>query len=182
MFYHENTLHLITKNWVGDYAVHYTLPAVPGSHVAQRQDSLFTGGFLITAADMGAEDMVLLTAYNRTGSCAFFIIYGFQAVNSLFDTGNKRRINLPSALQIGQLEGVCFINGIRGAMGSERFRRASVFDIPQNIRRFTTLQWVIDHYKRNSKTFAEEGMMRYNTEWDGFEYFDGKQWVLLGGG
>jgi hypothetical protein len=180
MFYHENTLHLITKNWVGDYAVHYTLPAVAGTHVAERQDSLFTGGFMITAADMGADDMVLLTAYNRTGSCAFFLIYGFGGINSLFDTGNKRRINLPSAFQIAQLEGVCFINGIRGAIGSERFR-ASVFDIPQNIRRFNTFQWVVDHYKRNSKTFAAEGMMRYNTELDAFEYFDGKQWVLLGG-
>lgn len=180
MFFHQGKLHLITKNWVGDFSVHYTIPSASGTYMAERHDSLFTAGFMITAADIGAEDQILLTAYNRSGACSFFLIYGFDNALTLFETGNKRRINLPSAVQMGQLEAVCFINGIRGAIGSERFR-FSVFDIPQNVKRFTTNQWTLDHYKRNSLQFAEAGMLRFNSETDTFEYFDGTTWISLSG-
>lgn len=176
MFFHRGRLHLVTKNWVGDYSVHYSLPAQAGVQVAQRHDSLNTAGFLITGADIGAEDQLMLTAYNKSGSCVLYLVYGFDSSSSYFETGNKRKINLPSSITIGQLESVCYINGIHGAFGSERFKVA-IFDIPQNIRRFTTNQWVVDHYKHNSPNFAETGMMRYNSETDEFEYFNGVQWI-----
>ncbi|MCU0402980.1 MAG: hypothetical protein MUE99_00395 [Chitinophagaceae bacterium] len=178
MFFHRDSLHVITKNWVGDYSVHYSIPTDSGVHVAVRHDSLATNGFLITAADVGADDQLILTAYNRSGSCVFYLIYGFDKSINFFETGNKRRINLPSSLNLGQLESVCFINGIRGAIGSERFI-FSVINVSENIRRFTTQQWVFDHYKRNSPAFAEPGMLRYNTESQTFEYFDGIQWLNI---
>lgn len=179
-FCHGQKLHLITKNWVGNYAVHYTLPVDSGTHVAIRQDSLFTSGFMITGADVGAQDQILLTSYTKGGSCAFFLVYGFSDSLHFLKSGNVRRIQLPSAAQIGQLEAVCYINGIRGAIGSERFRFQTFVNVPQNIRRFSTFPWVIDHYKHNTPNFAEEGMMRYNQTFDGFEYFNGKAWIPLG--
>jgi hypothetical protein len=177
-FFHREKLHLITKNWLGDYSVHYSIPLLPGTWVANRHDSLFTGGFLITGADVGAEDEILLTAYNSSGSGAFFLIYGFDSSVHFFNTGNKRRINLPSAIGIGQLEAICFINGIRGAIGSERFQ-VSVITVNQNMRRFTTSQWITGHYERNSPQFAEPGMIRYNNELNAFEYFNGSVWLTL---
>ncbi len=178
MFFHRGRLHLVTKNWIGNYSVHYSLPTLPGTYSATRHDSLNTAGFLITGADIGAEDQIMLTAYNAGGACTMYLIYGFDTSANYFQTGNKRRINLPSSLSIGQLESVCYINGIRGAMGSEKFQ-VSIINVAQNIRRFTTNQWVIDHYKHNSPVFAEAGMMRFNAETDTFEYYNGYQWLAI---
>jgi hypothetical protein len=178
MFFHRDSLHLITKNWIGNFSVHYSLPIIPGTYSATRHDSLNTAGFLITGADIGAEDQIMLTAYNSGGACILYLIYGFDTSNYYFETGNKRRINLPSSLSIGQLESVCYINGIRGAIGSEKFQ-VNIFNVAQNMRRFTTHQWVIDHYMNNSPSFAEAGMMRFNAETDTFEYYNGFQWLVV---
>ncbi len=180
MFFHRGRLHLFTKNWIGNFSVHYSLPILPGTYAATRHDSLQTGEFMITAADIGAEDQLILTSYSRAGSCSFFMVYGFDGSPDYFNTGNKRRISLPSSLQIGQLEAVCYINGIRGATGSEKFQ-VSIFNVEQNTRRFTTQQWVLDHYKHNTVSYAEPGMMRYNSETNAFEYFDGISWQILEG-
>jgi hypothetical protein len=180
MFFHRDSLHLFTKNWIGNYSVHYTLPAVPGTWLATRQDSLKTDGYLLTGADIGAEDQFVFSAYsNASGACVLYLIYGFDASVYYFNTGNKRQVQLPSSLQIGQLEAICYINGIRGAMGSERFI-VSIFDITQNIRRFTTNQWVTDHYMHNVMPVPDAGSMRYNSETNRFEYFDGKDWQVIG--
>lgn len=179
MFFHRDSLHLFTKNWIGNYSVHYTLPATPGTWLATRQDSINTAGYLLTGADIGAEDQFMLSAYNASGACVLFLIYGFDSTINYFESGNKRQIQLPSSLQIGQLEAICYINGIRGAMGSERFI-VSIFDITQNIRRFTTNQWVTDHYMHNVMPVPDAGSMRYNSETSRFEYFDGKDWQVIG--
>ncbi len=180
MFFHRDSLHLFTKNWIGNYSVHYTLPAIPGNWLATRQDSLNTEGYLLTGADIGAEDQFILSAYNRTGSCQVYLIYGFDTSVHYFQTGNKRKILLPSSLQIGQLEAVCYINGIRGAMGSERFIPLPFIIVDQNMRRFTTQQWVTNHYQHNVLPVPNAGSMRYNSETDQFEYFDGKDWQVIG--
>lgn len=182
MFFHRDSLHLFTKNWIGNYSVHYTLPAVPGTWLASRQDSLNTGGYLITGADIGAEDQFILSSYNFNllGASQLFLIYGFDSTVNYFDKGNKRKFQITGgATQIGQLEAICFINGIRGALGSERFTQ-SIFDVTQNIRRFTTNQWVTDHYMHNVLPVPDPGSMRYNSETDSFEYFDGKDWQVIG--
>ena len=44
-------LHLFTKNWIGNYSVHYKLPLQAGTYTAEKLDSLNTGGLLITGAD-----------------------------------------------------------------------------------------------------------------------------------
>ena len=180
MFFHRDSLHLFTKNWIGNYSVHYTVPAIPGTWLATRQDSLNTGGYLITGADIGAEDQFILSAYNLSllGASQIILIYGFDSTVFYFNTGNKRIIQIPGALQIGQLEAICYINGIRGAMGSERFKQL-IFDVTQNLRRFTTNQWVTDHYQHNVLPLPESGSMRYNAEIDSFEYFDGKDWRVI---
>lgn len=180
LLFHRGKLHLITKNWIGNYSVHYSLPIVPGTWVASRHDSLFTGGFLITGGDSGADDEIMLTAYNASGSCALFLVYGFDNGIHYFNSGNKRRINLPGAISIGQLEAICFINGIRGALASERFQ-VSFINVQQNMRRFTSGQWISDHYRRNSTMFAEPGMFRYNIDVHAFEYFNGVIWITIDG-
>jgi hypothetical protein len=180
MFFHKGRLHLFTKNWVGNFSVHYSLPPLEGSYTATRHDSLNTSGLLITAADIGAEDQIIFSAYSKGGVCSFFMVYGFDTGTNYFTTGNKRMITLPSSLQIGQLEAVCYINGIRGATGSERFK-VGIFDITQNTMRFTTDQWLLDHYKHNVTEVAEPGMMRYNSEVAKFEFFNGITWQVLNG-
>lgn len=180
MFFHRGRLHLVTKNWIGNYSVHYSVPPLAGSYTATRHDSLNTAGLLVTGADIGADDQLMMTAYTRAGACAFLLIYGFDGGTEYFKSGNKRIINLPSSTQIGQIEAICYINGIRGATGSEQFN-LGFFNVSQNTRRFSTDQWVIDHYRHNIIQLAEPGMIRYNAESDQFEFFDGMTWHLLSG-
>jgi hypothetical protein len=185
MFFHRDSLHLFTKNWIGNFSVHYTVPATPGTWLASRQDSLNTAGFVITGAGIGAEDQFMLSAYNPVpaafGASQLILVYGFDASVNYFNTGNKRQIQISGgALQIGQLEAICYINGIRGAIGSEKFSPNNFINVPQNIRRFTTNQWVTDHYIHNVMPVPDAGSMRYNSETDSFEYFDGKDWQVIG--
>ena len=144
MFYDDGMLHLVTKNWIGDYAVHYTLPVARGIQIAARVDSIHTSGFLITAADKIYDDVIILTAYNPSGSCRLYLVYGFKNETEYFTWGNKRVIDIPAANITGQLEAICFLGNRYIAIGSERFR-FSAFDVLQNFRKFSIRQWINDH-------------------------------------
>jgi hypothetical protein len=169
-------LHLFTKNWIGNYSVHYSVPLDAGTYTAVRLDSLNTNGILITGADAGAHDELLLTGYSKTLSCAFYLIYGYDNTDLFFNTGNKRQIQLPSVLTSGQLESVCFVNGTHGFIANE-FQ--STFNVSNKLHSFTTTQWIIDSYKQNPPRLGEPGMLRYNTTLDKYEVFTGSVWEPL---
>ncbi|CAN5694602.1 hypothetical protein BH10BAC3_BH10BAC3_03540 [soil metagenome] len=170
-------LHLFTKNWTGNFSVHYSLPLQAGNYAAKRLDSLNTGGLLITGADAGAYDELLFTAYSKTGSCAIYLIYGYDTSNLFFNTGNKRQIQLPGVLTSGQLEAVCFVNATHGFLANEKFTQ-SIFTVTNKLRSFTTTQWIIDYYK-NNPLLSEKGMLRYNSTTDKYEVFTGMGWDAL---
>lgn len=170
-------IHLFTKNWTGNYSVHYALPPEPGTYTAQRLDSINTNGFLLTGAGAGAYDEILFTAYNRSGSCAFYLVYGFNDTDYFFNSGNKRQILLPNVLTSGQVESVCFVNGVHGFIANEFFTQ-SIFNVSNKLNRFSTTQWILDYYKHNPR-LAEKGMLRFNTSTDKYEVFTGTGWEDL---
>lgn len=171
-------LHLFTKNWVGDYTVHYSLPLTPGTYPATRIDSFNTGGILITAADAGAHDEIIFTGYSKGGECAILLLYGYNNTDTFFNSGNKRMIPLPNVLTSGQVESVCFVNGTHGFIANEYFSK-SIFTVSNKLKTFTTTQWIIDYYQHNPPKLATEGMLRYNSELDKYEVFTGVEWEFL---
>ncbi|MFK8164967.1 MAG: hypothetical protein AB8H12_21145 [Lewinella sp.] len=69
MIYHEEQLHLFTKDQLFGkgryYTYHYRLPATPGSYVAELVDSLYLPRRVVTAAALDAKrGELVLTAYN----------------------------------------------------------------------------------------------------------------------
>jgi hypothetical protein len=63
----------------------------------------------------------------------------------LFFNGNKRRIDLPDALSMGQAEGLCFKNAFTGYISNEKLS-VNVGGVPitirQRLRYFDMRQWV----------------------------------------
>lgn len=148
MFFYKEQLHLITKNWIGDFSVHYVLPAQPGSYRAKRLDSLFTGGFMVTGADITKDDAILLTAYNRSGACRIILIFGIESRIDFFKKAHKRFLELPSGYFIGQLEAICIRNDFDVMLGSERILLPTGV-VPQNFRPLSIEKWVAAYYRRN---------------------------------
>ena len=179
MVYHRGQLHLFTKNWVGSHSVHYVLPTDTGFFMAQRLDSLNTGGYRLTAAASGAHDLLAFTGYTSNGNCALFLVYGFDSSAYFFNTGCKRRINLPTVLTMGQLEAICFFNATRGWMAGERFSQGFI-TVSQRIRRFSTLSFILDYYRQNAPMLPAAGSLRYNSTLDCYEVFTGDDWDCLG--
>jgi hypothetical protein len=173
----RDSIHLFSKNWVDSFAVHYVLSPKAGTQIAERLDSLDTGGYMLTGADAGAWDEILFTSYNQSGDCSLFLLYGFDSTNNFFTTGNKRQIQLPGVLTSGQVESVCFVNGIHGFIANEYFTKF-IFNVSNNLRRFSTKEWIIDYY-RNKPSLAEKGMLRYNSSTAKYEVFSGADWEPL---
>ncbi|RMF24832.1 MAG: T9SS C-terminal target domain-containing protein [Bacteroidetes bacterium] len=103
-FYHDDSLHLFSKNWLDGRTRHYTLPAQPGQHLALLQDSLDVGG-LLTAAHRLEDGTILLLGYDLDALEAFLYLLFDYPPGRIF-AGNKRRISLGSLLLTGQTEGI----------------------------------------------------------------------------
>ena len=107
MFFAHDSLHLFTKDWADFKTRYYTVPAAPGSYVAHLKATFDANG-LITAADINpAGTVAALLGYDTRNGAAFaWLLSDFK--NTAFLGGNKRRIELPGVLQVGQVEGLAF--------------------------------------------------------------------------
>jgi hypothetical protein len=183
--YNRGKLHLITKNWLSSDAVHYVLPTAPGTYLAERFDSINTGGVKITGADFGAFDELILIGYEITGfaNCALFLDYGFDGSYFYFNTGCKRRLNISNALSNGQVEGICFENALKGYISNERFNPNAFLNVPPRIYTFDITARIKEYYEHNQLSLTEippqTGMIRLNSDTKKTEGYDGTHWVIL---
>lgn len=103
-----DSLHLFTKNWVSQNTRHYVMPDFPGQHPALLRDSLETGGLVTGASRNASGDGIVLCGYVNQGfgfwTCFAWLLWD-HAPHAPF-SGNKRRIELGTALQLGQMEAV----------------------------------------------------------------------------
>lgn len=186
--YNRGLLHLFTKNWIGGSSVHYVLPNSAGTYIAQRKDSINTGTFKITGASFGAYDLLTLIGYEITGTanCALFLDFGFDGTYYYLNTGAKRQLNLGSALALGQVEGICFVNALHGYVSNEEFTYTIPFlgpnTINQQIYTFDIRTYIKDYYEHNQVTYSSSatpviaGTIRFNEFTDKLEGFDGTHW------
>lgn len=183
--FNRGKLHLFTKNWIGNYSVHYVLPSIAGSHIAERMDSINTGGVKITAADFGAYDELILLGYEITGfgKCALFLDYGFDGTYFYLNTGCRRKIDISTAITYGQLEAICFVNALHGFAGNENFRPSPFIYVPQKIYKFNVFDYIKNYYEHINPSINNitpvTGMLRFNTDTKKTEGYDGTHWVLL---
>lgn len=138
-FYFQDSLHLFTKNWADLRTRYYTVPAVPGTHVARLKATFNVNG-LVTAASInptGTEAALL--GYNAgTGATFVWLLFDFRG--SHFLHGNKRRIELPNALLVGQAEGIAFVSRYRLFVSNEQL--ASPFSVPPRLYTLDAGRWL----------------------------------------
>jgi hypothetical protein len=138
-FYSNDSLHLFTKNWADLRTKYYTIPAQPGTYVAHLKGNFNTNG-LITAADLNAAGTGAgLLGYNSSNGTTFlWLLSDFR--NGQFLRGNKRRIELPNALFIGQAEGLTFVDQYRVFLSNERI--VNIITVPQRLYALNTRPWL----------------------------------------
>ena len=78
-FYHHDSLHLFTKDWVTKFTKHYVLPAVAGTYIAQLKDSFNVNG-LITSAAIDSNGIIVLLGYDNVipAPCFLWMLYDIK--------------------------------------------------------------------------------------------------------
>ncbi len=142
--YARDTLHLFTKNWTNQRTRHYTLPIKPNQNNKQSEQIAifrreFDTRFLVTDAALDSSQRhLLLVGYNqKNGACEATLFslnsqdFSTQDFSTDFLAAPMRRIPLPHAIQLGQLEGATFSHSGRGYLSAEAFGRGKFKTAPQ---------------------------------------------------
>ncbi|TDN37858.1 T9SS type A sorting domain-containing protein [Hymenobacter sp. UV11] len=139
-FFANDSLHLFTKDWVDLQTRYYTVPATPGTYVAHLKATFGVNG-LVTAADINAAGTsAALLGYNANdGSTFVWLLSGFTGTQYLL--ANKRRIELPNALQIGQAEGLTFVGRSRVFISNERLANF-LMTVPPQLYALSLSSWL----------------------------------------
>jgi hypothetical protein len=120
MMFHHDSLHLFSKDWVDLQTRHYILPTDTGTYQA-RVTERYNVDALITDAAVNQKGDVVLTGYKKTMKdmypCILWVLYDYKG--SDYFSGNKRRIELGTALELGQTEGVVLENNNIGWLSAE---------------------------------------------------------------
>jgi len=131
-------IHLFSKNRIDLTTTHYVINGVaPGTYSATRAETL-AAGYLVTDADKAPGlNVIALLGYQTTGFGNHFMQLLSDFNGSLYFNGNKRRIDLPTALDMGQAEGITFRNGSYGYVSNERVTNGFI-TVNQKLRSFNT--------------------------------------------
>jgi hypothetical protein len=121
-FFHAgDSLHLFTKDWQQQRTRYYTIPDIPGDHAALLRDSFDVQGLVTGAARNPKGKEVVLCGYRNIGlgiwTCFAWLLFDYPEHHPF--AGNRRRIELGTALQLGQLEGIWLRPDLGGWMSGE---------------------------------------------------------------
>jgi hypothetical protein len=106
MFVWNDTLHLLSKDWVNGRTKHYRLPTSPGTYSIAPLDSLDVAGLITGAAFDTSSRRIVLTCYTKSAFCHLWMLWDFAGGNTF--GGNKRKIDIGFFTNTGQIEGICF--------------------------------------------------------------------------
>lgn len=142
LVFFEGQLHLFTKNRKAYITSHYIVNQATGK--AEKVETFNTDG-LITAADVSPDGkMIALLGYDLRGLPKVFVwlLWDWPAGTGQFFNGNKRRIELGSALTTGQAEGIAFAGKRNGYLTNERTIANNITFVEQSVRWFDFSEWV----------------------------------------
>ncbi|MEO5891689.1 MAG: hypothetical protein ABIQ31_15685 [Ferruginibacter sp.] len=124
MIVDNGKVHLFTKNWIDLTTTHYEIGGViAGTYTATPLETLATN-YLVTAADkVPGQKLVVLMGYKNTGTASHFMHLLTDYAGENYFSGNKRPIDLPDVLSMGQAEGICFRTSTYGYISNEKFVR-----------------------------------------------------------
>jgi hypothetical protein len=133
-FFDRDSLHLFSKNWQTLLSKHYVLPTDTGIYQAGIRE-VFDANGLITDVSVNESGNIVMLGYKNTGgrmySCFAWLLSGYA--DGFYFNGSKRRMELGSAFNLGQTEGIVLLNDNTGWLSSESifagwmFRPARLF-------------------------------------------------------
>lgn len=142
MIVDNGKIHLFTKNWMDHNTTHYVINGtMAGAYIADSLETL-ESNYLITAADKApGQDVIVLIGYipKAPGKHYMHILSDYSG--GAYFNGNKRKVLLPDALQMGQAEGIAFRNDGYGYIINEKLS-AGPFSIHPKLRSFDISNFV----------------------------------------
>jgi hypothetical protein len=136
MFYWQDSLHLLSKNWQNLWTRHYVLPANwQDTLVVSPRDSFYINGLVTDAAIEELSNQIYLLGYKKeqSGLYSSFLFRFMNANNDFFDS-DYQRIELGSTLSLAQTEGLCMSAQQQGFITGEQI--VSVITIASKLHSF----------------------------------------------
>ncbi len=122
-FYQNDSLHLFTKDWLDQQTKHYVVTVDTGIFKARLVEKFNAEG-LITDASMNDKGNIVLLGYKNKGGrfyrCFAWLLSDYK--EGLYFSGRKYRVDLGSAIHLGQSEGIVLRNDDSGWISSESIR------------------------------------------------------------
>jgi hypothetical protein len=143
MIFYNDRIQLFTKSRRNYNTVHYVVN--PASNVADKLETFDAQG-LITGASISPDGkLIALIGYDLrpfipTVFC--WLLWDWPAGTDQFFAGNKRRIELGTALQIGQVESIGFGGNRSGYISNEVTKFNGVTIVGESVRSFDFSPWV----------------------------------------
>lgn len=138
MIVDNGKIHLFSKNWIDLNTTHYVINSLTaGSYTADSLES-FQTDYLVTGADKAPEqNVVVFIGYLPPPYGNHFMQILSDYSNGYYFNGNKRRLDLPGPLQMGQAEGIAFRNNSYGYISNEK-----LYFVTQKLRSFDISNYV----------------------------------------
>lgn len=145
MFFWQDSLHLLSKNWQNLWTRHYVLPTNwQDTLVVSPRDSFYVNGLVTDAAMDVQTNQIYFLGYKKELSGLYSaFMYRFSNNNDLFLGSDFQRIELGSALSLAQTEGLCMSGANKGFITGEQI--VSVITIAPKLHSFD--------FKKRSEAF-----------------------------
>lgn len=136
MFYWQDSLHILSKNWQNLWTRHYVLPLVwQDTLVVQARDSFFVNGLITDAVYDPQTNILFALGYKKEASGLYSsFMYRFIALTNNLFAANYQRIELGSTLTLAQTEGICLTGPQAGFISGEQI--VSVITIAPKLHAF----------------------------------------------
>ncbi len=136
-----DSIYLFTKQWVNNGTVVYSLPKIPGAHVAQPVHSFNVQGLITGATYLQDKQIVVLCGYSGLLQPFVYLLYDFYN-NNFFD-GNKRKVNV--TLPFHQMEGIASADGLKYYLSNEYFSQPPIINVTQKLHVFDLSGYLLDY-------------------------------------
>ncbi|MEM6766202.1 MAG: T9SS type A sorting domain-containing protein [Bacteroidota bacterium] len=132
MFVKNDSLYLLTKEWVSEQTTLYVLPKAPGTYEAKRRGSLDVQGLITGVSYQADKNYLVLSGYSDLLQPFLYLLYDFEG--NAFFSGNKRKLDL--LLSFSQAEGIAKGSGLNFFLSEEEVSQPPFIDKPPQLYTF----------------------------------------------
>ncbi len=162
MITHHQKIHLFSKTRRNYNTVHYIIN--PATQTAEKAEVFDAQGLITGAAISPNRDLIVLVGYDLrpfipTVFC--WLLWDWPPNSDAFFSGNKRRIELGSALLVGQVESVGFDSDRTAFITNERTDFNGVTLVPESVRALDFSAWVPGLVSTNEFPGAQQTIQVY---------------------